>query len=325
MNMLRKALAVTLLFLTIIGGVGARGNEKQGYPERFMRLDELAKDHMCLLTPVATYVNPSNGQQVALIGAIHVAEQEYYVRLNQLFTDYDVVLFEMIGGEKLRRTEELRRRIDRSKPLWGLSLDEFEEWKLLEEEQKRYDQEEKSIFMKLLGVAYGQLSKSLGIQTQHQGIDYSADNFVHADMTMVEFEREQDKKGENFVGLILKSILSSLIEKPQKRLPNEVGMVIDFLTGNKVSLKNKLMVVLAYAPNYLDDTVILEGRNSKCMEVFDNWRNKDVKKIGIFYGAAHLPGLHTSLLERGYSFDSVYWLPAWSTKEKSDDCGSEED
>ncbi len=31
--------------------------------------------------------------EVALIGAIHVAEPEYYDRLNKLFRRYDVLLF----------------------------------------------------------------------------------------------------------------------------------------------------------------------------------------------------------------------------------------
>ncbi|MFR1411290.1 MAG: hypothetical protein ACLSUW_02610 [Akkermansia sp.] len=46
-------------------------------------------------------------------------------------------------------------------------------------------------------------------------------------------------------------------------------MMADFLAGNKTGLKNKLMGMMANAPNGLENTVILEGRNAKCMEVFD--------------------------------------------------------
>lgn len=81
-------------------------------------LDSSSPDRQSLSTPVAAYVH-DNGMEVALIGAIHVAEPEYYDRLNKLFRRYDVLLFEMIGGEGLRREEELRRKIDRSKPLGG--------------------------------------------------------------------------------------------------------------------------------------------------------------------------------------------------------------
>lgn len=92
--------------------------EYGGYPGRYILLDSPQPDRQSLSTPVAAYVH-DNGMEVALIGAIHVAEPEYYDRLNKLFRRYDVLLFEMIGGEGLRREEELRRKIDRSKPLGG--------------------------------------------------------------------------------------------------------------------------------------------------------------------------------------------------------------
>lgn len=96
----------------------AENVEYGGYPGRYILLDSSSPDRQSLSTPVAAYVH-DNGMEVALIGAIHVAEPEYYDRLNKLFRRYDVLLFEMIGGEGLRREEELRRKIDRSKPLGG--------------------------------------------------------------------------------------------------------------------------------------------------------------------------------------------------------------
>lgn len=83
--------------------------EYGGYPGRYILLDSPQPDRQSLSTPVAAYVH-DNGMEVALIGAIHVAEPEYYDRLNKLFRRYDVLLFEMIGGEGLRREEELRRK-----------------------------------------------------------------------------------------------------------------------------------------------------------------------------------------------------------------------
>lgn len=50
----------------------------------------------------------------------------------------------MIGGEGLRREEELRRKIDRSKPLGGLTLKEAREWNRIVEWRKKCGQEEKS-------------------------------------------------------------------------------------------------------------------------------------------------------------------------------------
>lgn len=292
--------------------------EYGGYPGRYVLLDSSSRDRQSLSTPVAVYVH-DNGVEAALIGAIHVAEPEYYDRLNKLFGRYDVLLFEMVGGEGLRREEELRRRIDHSKPLGGLTLEEAREWNRSVEWRKKGEQEEKSFLIGLLGGAYQELSDMLGLQTQRQGIDYSAAHFVHADMTMDEFRKAQARKGESIAGLMLKSVLSSLVEKNGANRADEWGLMADFLAGNKTGLKNKLMGMMANAPHDLEDTVILEGRNAKCMEVFDYWSGKGVRRIGIFYGAAHLPGLHGALLERGYRLREVRWLPAWSTKEECAD------
>ncbi|MFQ7535730.1 MAG: hypothetical protein ACLRPT_11780 [Akkermansia muciniphila] len=94
---------------------------------------------------------------------------------------------------------------------------------------------------------------------------------------------------------MLKSSLSSLVEKTGTNRAGELGLMADFLAGNKTGLKNKLMGMMANAPNGLENTVILEERNAKCMEVFDRWSGKGVRRIGVFYGAAHLPGLHGAL------------------------------
>ena len=167
--------------------------EYGGYPGRYMLLDSSSPDRQSLSTPVAAYVH-DNGMEVALIGAIHVAEPEYYDRLNKLFRRYDVLLFEMIGGEGLRREEELRRKIDRSKPLGGLTLEEAREWNRIVEWRKKCKQEEKSFLMGQLGGVYKKFSDILGLQTQRQGIDYSAAHFVHADMTLDEFREAQARK-----------------------------------------------------------------------------------------------------------------------------------
>lgn len=318
MNMLRCLLAVFLWCSPVLAAdaPAAEKEEHGGYPGRYMLLESSSRDRQSLSTPVASYVD-AEGREVALIGAIHVAEAEYYARLNKLFGGYDVLLFEMIGGEGLQREQELRRKLDRSKPLGGLTLEEAREWNRIVEWRRRSAEKEQSFLLGLLGSAYQKLSDAVGLQTQHQGIDYSAPRFVHADMTLEEFRQAQARKGESFAGLMLKSALSSLVEKPDAYRPNEFGMMLDLLSGNKAGLKNELMRIFSNAPDDLEDTVILEGRNAKCMEVFDQWSGGNARKIGIFYGAAHLPGLHRELVKRGYRLRDVRWLPAWSTLEET--------
>jgi hypothetical protein len=55
-----------------------------------------------LQTAVASYRSAKGNLQVDLIGAIHVADKAYYEQLNELFRDYDVVLYELIAPEGTR-------------------------------------------------------------------------------------------------------------------------------------------------------------------------------------------------------------------------------
>lgn len=288
----------------------AKGGQQAGFPEQAIRLSVVSPDRQRLETPVAAYVN-ADGREVLLIGAVHVAEKSYYARLNQLFKQCDLLLFEMVGGEKTQRHEELKRRIDRGKPLGGLTPEEAREW----DDMERLQHSDTGVLMKLLGGMYQSMSKALNLQSQKDGIDYSPAHFVHADMTLEEFNEAQARRGESLGTLILKSVVSSL--NPEKKAPqiNELKLIKDLLTGNNAGVKNELMRLLAdpSSRDEMEDSVILEGRNVKCCEIFDQWRGKGYVKIGIFYGAAHLPGLHEEMVKRGYRLREVQWLPAWST------------
>lgn len=100
MKMLRSFLAVFLLCSPALAADASVAGKKEhgGYPARYMLLESSSRNSQSLSTPVAAYVN-DEGAEVALIGAIHVAEADYYAWLNKLFGSYDVLLFEMIGGE----------------------------------------------------------------------------------------------------------------------------------------------------------------------------------------------------------------------------------
>ena len=162
MNILRGILSAFMLCSSALAAVadsGRNAEEYGGYPATFLRLEADSPERQDLATPVASYVN-DGGQEVRLIGAMHVAEPEYYERLNKLFGQCDLLLFEMIGGEGLQRQEELRSRIDRSKPLGGLTKEEAREWNRLEAWEKEQREEESSFLLNWLGEAYKRFSKA---------------------------------------------------------------------------------------------------------------------------------------------------------------------
>ena len=49
------------------------------------------------------------------------------------------------------------------------------------------------------------VSKLLKLQGQKEGIDYTAKNFVHADLSLDEFEKLQAEKGESLISFALKN------------------------------------------------------------------------------------------------------------------------
>ena len=52
-----------------------------------------------LETAIRTFTLPS-GQEVDLIGVVHIADATYYQHLNSRFAAYDSVLFEMVGDPR---------------------------------------------------------------------------------------------------------------------------------------------------------------------------------------------------------------------------------
>ena len=90
---------------------------------------------------------------VDLIGAVHVAEPEYYDRLNEEFEKYEVVLFEMVAPKDAKIPKNAGNK--NRHPVAAIQ----------------------NIMTKMLELEY-----------QLDGVDYNSDNFVHADMTPGSFK-----------------------------------------------------------------------------------------------------------------------------------------
>src|SRR5262245_40385282 len=78
---------------------------KKPAPPGFMRLKRDAKNQaVALETAIVRYV-PASGEgslSVDLIGAVHVADRDYYQKLNKQFQQYDVLLYELVAPEGTR-------------------------------------------------------------------------------------------------------------------------------------------------------------------------------------------------------------------------------
>lgn len=226
-----------------------------------------------------------DGVRIDLIGAIHIADKRYYQFLNERFEDYEALLFEMVGGEKLGGGEK----------------------KAPEPEPEPAEDK-----LAALLTVYETMESALGLSGQGAVIDYTAENFVHADLTMKEFTALQEAKGESLLGFMIQSALTA--ERPLRE-PSSINLMRGMLSGRKDLVKMELMHAMADADKQIDsldgENVIIGDRNARCLEVLDREMAAGKKKIGIFYGAAHFPDMERRLLEKGFIRVSQKWATAW--------------
>lgn len=218
-----------------------------------------------------------------LVGVVHLADATYYDDLNNRFESYDAVFFEMIANKAAIQALQSDTKTP-TKPqkgnLGGLN--------------KMY-----SLFQTMM---------NLSLQTKK--IDYSKENFIHADMSAAEFREAQKKANETVSTFLMKSkVDASQIDQ---------GTVMRaMMTGDSTLLKSELIALLAKADNSFEgdgaSSVVLGARNDTCLTtVYQHLsQNPKLKNVAIFYGAAHLPDFHKKLTANGWALQSQNWLPAW--------------
>lgn len=257
-------------------------------PTNFIRFVE-EDDSDSLQTAVVSYESPQK-VKVDLVGAIHIADKAYFDGLNVRFKGYEAVLYELVGPS----FEE------RGKP-----------------EAKK--QAEK---LQWVGQLQTMMRDTLKLHGQLEGIDYTAKNFVHADMDMSQFTQTQTEKQESFLSLYLKAAQAQK-EVNEKRGVNSdaAGMVmlLKILTMKDSSTELKRMIAQEFdsvedimaGMETGDGTVLVGERNKVALQVMDKEIAAGKKRIAIFYGAAHLGDMEERLLKKGFKRTKVEWLKAW--------------
>src|SRR5688572_13682335 len=253
---------------------------------KFLRFEDDPTGGGTLQTSIVRYAN-DDGATVDLIGAVHVGDRAYYDLLNERFKSYDALLYEMVKP----RDADITRR----DPGAGLSM---------------------------IHMLQKAMQTVLELDYQLEGIDYGAENFVHADMDLETFARRQAVEGEGFLELILKQMLRDMTRPPDPdRQPPSMLEIMDAMGAPDRSRRLKL--IFAREMSNMDDmlesfsggdgkSVILDERNEAAIKVLDERLNKGEKKLGVFYGAAHLKGMEELLEERGFrQVGEPEWLIAW--------------
>ena len=247
-----------------------------------------------LQTSVVRYV-PASGEGelvVDLIGAVHVGDKSYYEDLNRRFEDYDVVLYELVAPK------------DKAVPKRGEPRDGNP-----------------------ISFLQGMTKSMLKLESQVDWIDYTKDNFVHADMSPEEMQAAMKKRGEDGLTLAL-GVMTDMLRQAnlaeqqaaeRGEAPEEIDPFALMLDPQR-SLKLKRIIAEGFAQQGdLESGVgptlqrmLIDDRNEAAMKVFQKELAKGRKKIAIFYGAAHMPDFEKRLLaDFDMKRDEVQWLTAW--------------
>src|SRR5438132_9847004 len=131
-------------------------------PTRFIRYVELPDGSARLEAAEATYKN-GDGVVVHLIGAVHIADPEYFAGLNESFDHYDALLYELVKPREAT-TGPATRGTGRSSLAWVGNLQQF-------------------------------LRDRLNLAFQLDEIDYDRPNFVHADLDAQTFDQLRADRG----------------------------------------------------------------------------------------------------------------------------------
>ena len=251
---------------------------------KFLRFSET--DSQALLETASVKYTHPDGTSVELIGAVHIADKPYYITLNEQFKQYDALLYEMVGG-------------DPENP-----------------PSKEQLQSNKNNLMRTLQSSFGKMMK-LDFQLDH--IDYTAKNFVHADMSFETFTKRQKAKGENLLSMMLKA----QSQAPSDRKQNlNLSAILKLLLKNdptemKIELGRQFQDVESIIAGMEgpDGSVLVAERNITALKVMKRERKNGKKNMGIFYGAAHLPDFDKRLREElGFKRGKTIWHPAWTIR-----------
>jgi len=230
------------------------------------------------------------GFQVDLIGAVHIADAAYYEELNERFEDYDALLFELVAPDGA------------AVPQPGTG--------------------ERSL---LSNLQVGMRS-ALDLEFQLDLIDYSADNFVHADLSPAEFGASMRDRGESLYVYFWRVFYASLREARSDPLGiRDMTTLSTLLLADDTSAMKTLLAYemadvgkVSEMIDGPDGSTIIAARNQRAMDVLKREVEDGAKRIGIFYGVAHMPDFERRLANQfGLSAADTQWIDAWQLRAAS--------
>ncbi|MEM9209379.1 MAG: hypothetical protein AAGA61_09025, partial [Pseudomonadota bacterium] len=227
---------------------------------------------------------PRAGLEVDLIGAVHIGDLAYYESLNDRFAGYDVVLYELVA------------------PQDALPQPDSEQQSMISSTQRG-------------------LRTMLGLEFQLDHIDYAAANLVHADLSPDEFRDNMTDRGESLYVYFWRAFYASMRDASRDPLGLRSWQMLSAMLTTDDTTAARTMV--AYEMTRIDQlnqfldggangSALIAGRNQRAMDVLEAELAKGHRRIGIFYGVAHMPDFERRLGSRfRLRPTSTDWVDAW--------------
>ncbi len=230
------------------------------------------------------------GQQPAtvdLVGAVHIGDAAYYAALNDQFTHYDALLYELVAppGATVARG----RGTSNENPV---------------------------------GALQNGAKTLLGLDHQLEQIDYTKKNFVHADISPDEFMQAMKDRNESFLEMYFRLLGQSLAQQSAMAAKGE-SMNVELLSALfapdrprrlKIALAKQLSEMESLLADFggSDGSVLISERNKRALAVLKQQLAGGKHHLGIFYGAGHLTDMDQRLQKDfGMRPVGVKWLTAW--------------
>jgi hypothetical protein len=224
------------------------------------------------------------GLSVDLVGAVHIGDAAYYAQLNELFDSYDVLLYELVAPVDAMVTQRVAKRKG------------------------------------LLSTTQVGLTRLLDLSFQLDEINYDRENFVHADLSPSELKQSMEQRGESLYVYFWRLFYASVDNYAKDPLGwNDMQKISGVLSaGQDDSLKTLIayeMTDMGQIQDVLGEdsgSSVIGARNQRAIDVLQREIAAGAKRIGIFYGVAHMPDLEERLLDQvGLVYEETSWVDAW--------------
>jgi hypothetical protein len=225
-----------------------------------------------------------DGPIVDLIGAVHIGDKAYYDEINRLFSEYEAVLYEMVAPPEA------------SVPPPGAEVGRHP-----------------------VSFLQNAMTGVLDLEYQLRGIDYTAKNLVHADMSPEQFTETMRKRGESFLTMFLQMMSQAMAQQSSTSNGNDLQLLMALFSEDRAMALKRVLAEqfedletsMLFLEGENGSTIIAE-RNKVALNVLRKQLDAGKKKLAIFYGAGHMTDFAKRLRDEFKMGPlETRWLVAW--------------